>query len=96
MSRLLVRYGVFRRGPFRGGLGDAAASPATAAAPPATDSEILTAIDLRTKAIFKQLEEDAKSRKFALMIAGASALFAAVKLGIIAFPAIRARVKSSP
>jgi hypothetical protein len=57
---------------------------------------ILAAIDQRTKVMSKQLEDDARARKFALMIAGASALFAAVKLGIIAFPALRARVKSTP
>jgi hypothetical protein len=96
VSRLLVRYGVFDRGPFRGGLGDADGDAAAVLAPPATDSEILVAVDLRTKAIYKQLEADARDRKFALMIAGASALFAAVKLGIIAFPALRARVKSTP
>lgn len=43
-----------------------------------------------------QLDEDAKNRRIALVIAGASALFAAVKLGIIAFPHLRSRVRSSP
>lgn len=43
-----------------------------------------------------QLDEDAKNRRIALVIAGASALFAAVKLGIIAFPHLRSRVSRSP
>lgn len=79
MSRLVVRQGVFQDGPFDGGLGDE----------PVFD---MAQLDKRTKLILDRLEEDAKNRRFALMIAGASALFAAVKLGIIAFPALRARV----
>lgn len=87
MSRLLVRYGVFSRGPFRGGLGED-----TPAAPSAVASMVdLTELKSRTDAIIKKLEEQDKARKWALMIGGASALFAAVKLGIVTFGAIRSR-----
>lgn len=88
MSRLLVRNGVFAQGPFVGGMGEAApSSPAEVAA-----TVDLTEVNERTKKILAKLEEDAKNRRTALWIAGASALFAAVKLGFIAFPAIRSRV----
>lgn len=88
MSRLLVRYGVFHRGPFRGGLGEDTAAPA---APSAAQMVDLTELKSRTDAIIKKLEEQDKARKWALMIGGASALFAAVKLGIVTFGAIRSR-----
>jgi len=87
VSRLLVRHGVFSRGPFVGGLGEDV--PAAPSAPSSVD---LAKLDERTTLILKRLEEDAKNRRIALMIAGVSALFAAVKLGVIAFPHIRSRV----
>ena len=87
MSRLLVRNGVFAQAPFAGSLGEAApASPAEVAA-----TVDLTEVNDRTKKILAALEEDARNRRMALWIAGASALFAAVKLGVIAFPIIRSR-----
>ena len=64
--------------------------------PQAVDSSILESLNKRTDEIMKRLDEDARARKYALMIGAASALFAAVKLGFIAFPAIRSRVKSTP
>ena len=83
MSRLLVRNGSLGGGPFRGGLGE------DAPAAPAAD---LAKLDERTRLILQRLDEDAKNRRFALAIGAASALFAAVKLGILAFPHLKARV----
>jgi len=77
-------------GIFRGGIGDDAATPAPASVPAAVDSTVLERLDVIQKAI----EEQNRARKYALMIAGASALFAAVKLGIIAFPHIKSRIGS--
>ncbi len=77
-------------GIFRGGIGDDAATPAPAPVPAAVDSTVLE----RLVVIQKAIEEQNRARKYALMIAGASALFAAVKLGIIAFPHIKSRIGS--
>lgn len=87
MSRLLVRNGVFASQPFAGGLGEE--TPASAAEVKATAD--LAVLDERTKEIIRRLEEDAKNRKYALIIGAASALFAAVKLGLVAFQPLRAR-----
>lgn len=57
---------------------------------------MFTQIVKQQEKIQAQLDEDAKNRRIALVIAGASALFAAVKLGIIAFPHLRSRVSRSP
>lgn len=81
-----------RRGLFRGGIGDDAATPAQAPVPDAVDSRILTVFEERTSEIIRRLEDQDRARKWALMIAGASALFAAVKMGIVAFPHIRSRI----
>jgi len=81
-------------GIFQGGLGDTAPVP-PAQVPPALDSKILSTLDKRTSDILRSIEEQNKARKIALMIAAASAVFAAVKLGIIALPHIRARVRGS-
>jgi hypothetical protein len=74
-----------RRGAiFRGGIGDDAATPPPAVVPQAVDSQVvLRALDERTSLILKRIEEQNEARKWALMIGGASALFAFVKLGII-------------
>jgi hypothetical protein len=90
-SQPLRSRGVFRGGPFRGGLGDAATS-AVVPVPPAVDSSVLDVVNARSDQIVKMIENQDRNRKFALMIAGASALFAAVKLGFIAFPHIKAKV----
>jgi hypothetical protein len=45
--------------------------------------------------IQKRLDDDARNRRIALYIGAASALFAALKLGIIAFPHIKSRVTGS-
>lgn len=96
MSRLLVRRGVFRGGPFRGALGEdttlTAAVPQPQVPVAVVDSPLIIKIDQQTQAIVRRLEDDVRARKYALMIGAASAIFAAVKLGIIAFPAIRSRV----
>lgn len=89
---LASRQGVFRGGMFRGGIGDDAATAPQAAVPIAVDSTILSAVDVRTQAIQKQLDDQDRQRKLALIIAGVSALFAAVKLGIIAFPHIKEKI----
>jgi hypothetical protein len=86
-----MRYGG-RGAIFRGGIGDDAATPAPTPVPMATDSTILQRLDDRTKSIVAMIDEQNKNRKIALMIAAASALFAAVKFGIVAFPHIRSRV----
>ena len=57
-----------------------------------TDPATLDAINQRADQIVALIDEQNKSRKLALIIAGASALFAAVKLGLVAFPHIKARV----
>ena len=75
MSRLIVRNGVFSRGPFRGALGE---DPA-----PATDATVLRAISDRTTTIIKKLDDQERTRNWALIIGGTSAVFAAVKLGLI-------------
>lgn len=59
-------------------------------APPVT-AEDFAALSKRTEEILRKIDEDAKNRKIALIIGGASALFAAVKLGLIAFPILRAK-----
>ena len=63
--------------------------------PPAVDSSILEALNKRTEEIIKRMDEDERHRKYALIIGGISALFAAVKLGFVAFPIIRSR-RSAP
>jgi hypothetical protein len=74
---------VFSRGLFSGVLGDEATLPSP-------ESAELAKLREQTEMILKKLEDDARKRQFALAIAAASALFAAVKLGIIAFhPAVR-------
>lgn len=91
-----MRRGVFAGGPFRGGMGDelAQSAPAdTAAAIAAADATVdLTKLDERTKVILARLDEDAKNRRLALYVGAVSALFAAVKLGIIAFPALKSKI----
>jgi hypothetical protein len=79
--------------PFAGALGEDTTLTPTA---PVQAPDVLTVLDDRTKEILRRLDEDAKNRRFALIIAGASALFAALKLGIIAFPALRSRVGRLP
>lgn len=86
--------GAIRGGLFRGGIGDDAATPPAESVPEAVDSPILGVLDQRTATILKRIDDQDRARKWALMIAGASALFAAVKLGIVAFPAIRSRIGS--
>lgn len=86
------RGGVFSGGLFRGGIGDDAATPPPEPVPAAVDSSVLDAVNARADQIAKMIDDQDKNRKLALMIAGASALFAAVKLGLIAFPHIKARV----
>ena len=93
MSRLLYRRG--RGAIFRGGIGDDAATPAPDPVPMATDSTILQQLDDRTKSIVSMIEEQNRNRKFTLMIAAASAFFAAVMFGVIAFPHIRSRFSGS-
>ena len=94
MSRLLYRRGRGRGAIFRGGIGDVAAV-APAPVPMATDSTILQQLDDRTKSIVSMIEQQNQNRKIALMIAAASAFFAAVKLGVVAFPHIRSRFSGS-
>lgn len=83
---------------FAGALGEdttLTSMPPTVPAPvpPAVDyMPVLTKIDTQTQGIAKRIDDQDKNRKIALVIAGASAMFAAVKLGIIAFPHIKARV----
>jgi hypothetical protein len=62
--------------------------------PPAVDSTILQAVSDRTSAILKKIEDQEQYRKWTLIIGGASALFAAVKLGIITFGAIKLKSRS--
>lgn len=81
MSRLVVRNGVF---------GDRELG--TLGADSVVPQDLAAKLDERTTMILRRLDEDARNRRFALMIAGASALFAALKLGIIALPHLRSRV----
>lgn len=48
-----------------------------------------TEIVTNTRKILEIQKQEAANRKFALIIAGASALFAAAKLGLVAIPLIR-------
>lgn len=79
---------------FAGALGeDTTLTSTPPTVPPAVDyMPVLTKIDTQTQSIAKRIDDQDKNRKIALVIAGASALFAAVKLGIIAFPHLKARV----
>lgn len=89
MSRLLVRAGVFKRGPFHGGLGDI--TPTTTTEQPAVNLELGRKLDERTALIVAKLEEQEQARKWTLLIGGASALFAAIKLGIVTVGHIKSR-----
>jgi hypothetical protein len=95
VSRLVVRGGVFHRGPFRGALGDDAPSAPTSIDSPAVVKDLYShfelgqQIDARTALILKKIDEQDRARKWTLIIGGASALFAAVKLGFVAFPHLR-------
>lgn len=51
----------------------------------------LTEIRATTKEILERQKKEAADRRIALIIGGASALFAAAKLGILAIPLIRAK-----
>jgi hypothetical protein len=83
-----VRLPVASKFGIQGTLGDTqtVVDPTIAAADLAT-------LKVRTDAILARLDEDARTRKVALVIAGVSALFAAVKLGFIAIPALRGATK---
>lgn len=70
---------------YLGSLGD----EALPVVQPAVDSDILQRIDDRTMRIVDMIDKQDKARKWALLIGGASALFAAIKLGLIAFPRFR-------
>jgi len=94
MSRLLVRNGVFNRGPFRGGLGEDAAPasiPASIVDELKQHFSVGKQIDARTTLILAKIEEQDRARKWALVIGGVSALFAAVKLGLVTFGHIKSR-----
>lgn len=76
---------------FAGALGE----DTTLTSTPPDLASLMSSIDklaAQQSAMSKQLEEDARNRRIALYIGAASALFAAVKLGIIAFPHLKARV----
>jgi hypothetical protein len=79
---------------FAGALGED--TTLTAPAPTIPDfATLMTSIaklSEQQSTIQRRLEEDARNRRIALYIGAASALFAAVKLGIIAFPHLKARV----
>jgi hypothetical protein len=88
----LAKHGAVggRRHVFSGPLGDdTTLSPSDPVPPPS--AEDFAVLNKRTDEILKRLDEDAKARKYALMIGAASALFAAVKLGLIAFPILRSK-----
>jgi hypothetical protein len=60
--------------------------------PPATvetDQVVLARVDKTSAALLQWTKDEDRRRKWTLVIAGASALFAAVKLGFIAIPHIR-------
>lgn len=67
---------------------DTTLTPAPVEAPSQAE---LDALNKTTQEIIKRLDEDARYRQYALAIGAASALFAAVKLGLIAFPILRSR-----
>lgn len=81
---------------FAGALGE---DTTLTEAPPTQQTDympILSKVDAQTQKITALIEDQNKNRRISLMIAGVSALFAAVKLGIIAFPHIKARVRGEP
>ena len=79
---------------FAGSLGEDTTLTAPAPAIPDFTSLMtsITKLSSQQADITRRLEEDARNRRIALYIGAASALFAAVKLGIIAFPHLKARV----
>lgn len=58
-----------------------------------TVTDPLVEIRANTAEILRRVKEEQEARKIALIIAGASALFAAAKLGFIAIPLIKSRIK---
>lgn len=81
---------------FAGALGEDTTLTAAPAAPDfASLMTSIAKIGNQQAVIQQRLDEDARNRRIALYIGAASALFAAVKLGIIAFPHIRSRVTRS-
>lgn len=72
-------------GPFAGQLGDDTA--------PLVDPEMLKSIAASQAAIKKQLDAQERQRKIALIIGIGSAIFAAARLGIIAFPVVREQIR---
>lgn len=60
-----------------------------------TVTDPLAEIRTNTIKLLALQEEEARSRRLALYVAAASALFAAAKLGIIAIPHIRSRFRPS-
>lgn len=96
---------MFTRGPFAGTLGDGLAEAALApvmSAMQATVDPALAALQSRTEllaqrteVIIKSIQRQERHRKLAVYIGIASAVFAAVKLGIVSFPSLRKRFGDS-
>ena len=71
--------------------------PTTAlAADETTGSPVLEEVNARTRVILAKQDSAERWRKWQAIIAGAGAVFAAVRLGIIALPHVAARVKRRP
>lgn len=77
------------KGNYIYGVGADADAPAVA---PAT----LESIQTQTSEIIERQKTDEASRRWATIFAVAGALFAAIKLGVIAIPHLRRRARSHP
>ena len=73
-------------------LGDDITKPTVA--DPATDPVTLAVIAERTAEILRRQAEEDKRRKLAMIVTAIGAVFAAARLGIIAIPHIRRRIRS--
>lgn len=65
-------------------------------ADPETDAALLSRIDTRTSEIIERQKAEESRRKWTLAITLGGALFAFVRLGIIAIPHLRRRVAATP
>jgi hypothetical protein len=70
-----------------GGLGDDV---------PPTTEYMLTSLSNQNKTIIAKLDAQDKARRMAAYVGIASAVFAAFRLGILAFPTVRERIRRSP
>ena len=64
---------------------------ATIAPTPAPGGNVLTRLEAQQELILRELSEAAKHREYATIFGVAGAIFAAIRLGIVALPELRKR-----